>query len=100
MQPGRAEDEQHHQPVVIGEGLRQADRVTHDRTAAVAAHHIGRPHTRRPLPAAPGDRERRAVGLVREPFGAPAIAALDGVQFRGARRSTVRWHIAAVARCP
>ena len=49
VQAGRAEHQQHHQPVVIGQGLRNAGGRAHQRAAAVAADHIVCPQHALPI---------------------------------------------------
>ena len=77
VQAGRAEHQQHHQPVVIGQGLRNAGGLAHQRAAAVAADHIVCPQHALPIAVALGDRHLHAVGVLRDAGSAPAINCFD-----------------------
>jgi len=77
VQAGRAEHQQHHQPVVIGQGLSDAGGLARQRAAAVTADHIVCLQHALPIAVALGDRHLHALGVLRDAGSAPAINSLD-----------------------
>ena len=80
VQAGRAEHQQHHQPVVVGQGLGDAGGLAHQRAAAVTADHIVCPQHALPIGVALGNRHLRAPGVLRDAGSAPAINCFDVLQ--------------------
>ena len=80
MQAGRTKYQQHHQPVVVGQGLRDAGGVAHQRATAVTADHIVRPQRATTIAVAIGNRHLHAVRILLDAGGAPAVDCFDALQ--------------------
>jgi hypothetical protein len=80
VQAGRAEHQQHHQPVVVGQGLGDACGVADQGTAAVTTDHIIRPQRALATAVAVGNRHLYAIGILFDAGSAPAIDGLDVLQ--------------------
>ncbi len=84
VQSLRAEHQQHHQPVMVRQGLRYARLLAHDGAAAVATHQIVGPQAPLAAARALGDAHADAIIVLAHLRCAPPIQRLDARQLADA----------------
>ena len=100
VKAGRTEHQQHHQPVVVGQGLGDAGGLAHQRAAAVAADHIVGPQRAATIAATFGNRHLHAISILRDAGRAPADRSSRRLAAgSGDAAAPPRSHIAAGVRC-